>query len=134
MYLSNIDFPNQIIDAIRDDKLVVFAGAGASVDKPTSLPNFVELAKEIAEGTGQTIKKNEPCEVFLGALKARGIDVNGIAAGILSNTCLRHNALHEAIVGKNETVKIVSELESGTVRINIEQSFRTEVQLMPGMS
>ena len=38
-----------------DNKLVVFAGAGASVDKPTSLPNFVNLAKEIAEDTGKTL-------------------------------------------------------------------------------
>lgn len=111
MYLCNIDFPNQIIDAIIDDKLVVFAGAGASVDKPTSLPNFVDLAKEIAEGTGQTLKKNEPCEVFLGTLKARGIDVNGIAASVLSSSCLRHNALHEAIVDlfiSPDKVKIVT--------------------------
>ena len=42
MYLNNIDFPNQILDAVQDNKLVVFAGAGASVDKPTSLPNFAK--------------------------------------------------------------------------------------------
>ena len=73
MFLNNINFPNRILDAIREDKLVVFAGAGASMEKPTSLPNFQDLAKEIAEGTGQTLGKNEPCEVFLGALKARKI-------------------------------------------------------------
>ena len=110
MYLNNIDFPNQILDAVQDNKLVVFAGAGASVDKPTSLPNFANLAKEIAEDTGKTLKK-EPCEVFLGALKAGGIDVNGIAARILSDSCLKHNALHEAIVdlfSSPENVKVVT--------------------------
>ena len=110
MYLNNIDFPNQILDAVQDNKLVIFAGAGASVDKPTSLPNFADLAKEIAEDTGKTLKK-EPCEVFLGALKAGGIDVNGIAARILSDSCLKHNALHEAIVdlfSAPENVKIVT--------------------------
>ena len=110
MYLNNIDFPNQILDAIQENKLVVFAGAGASVDKPTALPNFVDLAKEIAEDTGKTLKK-EPCEVFLGALKADGIDVNGIAAHILSDACLKHNALHEAIVdvfSSPDNVKIVT--------------------------
>lgn len=109
MYLNNIDFPNQILDAVQDNKLVVFAGAGASVDKPTSLPNFANLAKEIAEDTGKTLKK-EPCEVFLGALKAGGIDVNGIAARILSDSCIKHNALHEAIVdlfSSPDNVKIV---------------------------
>ena len=110
MYLNNIDFPNQILDAIQKNKLVVFAGAGASVDKPTSLPNFADLAKEIAEDTGKTLRK-EPCEVFLGALKAGGIDVNGIAARILSDSCLKHNALHAAIVdlfSAPENVKIVT--------------------------
>lgn len=29
MFLNGIDFPNQIIDAIKEDRLVVFAGAGA---------------------------------------------------------------------------------------------------------
>lgn len=111
MYLNNIDFPNQILGAIQDNKLVVFAGAGASMDKPTYLPNFKDLAKEIAEDTGKTLLENEPCEVFLGALKADGIDVNGIAANILSNSCLMHNALHEAIVNlfsSPENVKIVT--------------------------
>ena len=110
MYLNNINFPNQILDAIQDNKLVIFAGAGTSVDKPTSLPNFIDLAKEIAEDTGMTLKK-ESCEVFLGALKAGGIDVNGIAAHILSDTCLKHNALHEAIVdvfSSPDNVKIVT--------------------------
>lgn len=111
MFLNNINFPNRILDAIREDKLVVFAGAGASMEKPTSLPNFQDLAKEIAEGTGQTLGKNEPCEVFLGALKARKIDVNESAASILSGTCLKHNALHEAIVDlfvSPERIKIVT--------------------------
>lgn len=111
MYLNNINFPNQILDAVQNNKLVVFAGAGASIDKPTSLPNFVDLAQEIAEDTGKTLAEGESCEVFLGALKAGGIDVNGIAARILSNSCLKHNALHEAIVdlfSSPDNVKIVT--------------------------
>ena len=45
MYLNNIDFPNQILDAVQDNKLVVFAGAGASVDKSwLSLPEPEHLS------------------------------------------------------------------------------------------
>lgn len=98
MYLKDIDFPNKIIDSIQNHTLVVFAGAGASVDPPTSLPNFEKLAKEIAEGTGYTLKKSDSCEVFLGMLKAQGIPVNEQAAEILSGTCVEHNKLHEAII------------------------------------
>jgi len=97
MFLNGIDFPNQILDAIKEGSLVVFAGAGASVGKPTSLPNFDDLSKKIAEETGRELG-SESSEVFLGALKAGGIDVNGQAAEILSSTCLKHNKLHEAIV------------------------------------
>lgn len=111
MYLNGIDFPNHIIDAIEKKKLVVFAGAGVSVDKPTSLPNFENLAKEIAEGTGETLGKKESCEVFLGNLKAKGIDVNQQVSNILSGTCLNHNKLHETIVDlfdACEDIKIVT--------------------------
>lgn len=65
--------------------MVLFAGAGTSVDKPTALPNFTGLVKEITEYTGKTFNE-EPCEVFLGALKAGGIDVKWIAVHILSDT------------------------------------------------
>ena len=111
MFLNGIDFPNRIVDALNNRELVVFAGAGASMGKPTSLPNFEKLAKEIAEGTGEVINKKESCEVFLGYLKAKGIDVNQLASDILSETCLEHNKLHEAIVDlfeAYEDVKIVT--------------------------
>ena len=110
MYLNNIDFPNKILDALQNKSLVVFAGAGVSVDKPTALPNFEKLAGIVAEDTGKTIK-GQSCEVFLGALKAHGIDVNGIAADKLSGLCLQHNQLHKAIIDlfySYEDVKIVT--------------------------
>ena len=111
MYLNDIDFPNKIIDSIQDRNLVVFAGAGASVDPPTSLPNFEKLAGKIAEGTGYTLKKKDSCEVFLGMLKSKGIPVNEQAANILSGTCVEHNKLHEAIIGlfpDAEDIKIIT--------------------------
>ncbi len=111
VFLNGIDFPNQIVDAIKCNNLVVFAGAGTSVDKPTSLPDFENLAKEIAEGTGEIIGEKDSCEVFLGALKAKDVDVNQLAADILSGTCLEHNKLHETIVdlfNSHEDIKIVT--------------------------
>ena len=137
MLLNSINFPNRILDAIREDKLVVFAGAGASMGKPTLLPNFVDLAKEIAEGTGQTIKKDEPCEVFLGALKAKGIDVNESAACILSRACLKHNALHEAIVDlfvSPERIKIVTtNYDQMFEQVLEERGFRVPVYNSPAL-
>ncbi|MCR4793429.1 MAG: DUF4020 domain-containing protein [Lachnospiraceae bacterium] len=111
MYCNNLNFPNQLLDAIKTDRFVVFAGAGASVDPPTSLPNFENLAKKIAEDTIYNLTKKDSCEVFLGKLKAKGIPVNKQAATILSSTCREHNKLHEAIVDlfpSPESIKIVT--------------------------
>ncbi|SDI57255.1 protein of unknown function [Pseudobutyrivibrio sp. 49] len=123
MYFNGIDFPNEIVEAIKKGKFVVFAGAGASVDKPTSLPDFETLTNMIAEDTGETKKKNDLCEVFLGALEAKGIDVRGAAAGILSDSCKEHNKLHETIVDLfncRDDIKIVT--------TNYDQMFEHVIQ------
>lgn len=111
MFFNTIDFPNEIVDSIKEGKLVVFAGAGASVDSPTSLPDFEKLTLKIAEGTGYIRNKNVPFEVFLGGLKAKGINVNEEAAEILASSSLKHNKLHEAIVNlfpDKDNIKIVT--------------------------
>ena len=111
MYINGIDFPNDIIDAINEGNLVVFAGAGVSMGKPTLLPDFGKLTEQIAVGTGQSCQRNESYEVFLGRLKHHGIDVNEIAAEKLSQMNLRHNDLHKYIVelfADISTLKIVT--------------------------
>ena len=111
MILSGIDFPNQIIDAIKDNRLIVFAGAGVSRGKPTSLPDFNELAEVISEGTGAVREKDEKCEVFLGRLEAeRKIDVNSLVAEKIE-AAKKHNQLHEIIVNifmSPDNIKIVT--------------------------
>lgn len=111
MYISGIDFPNEMIDAIVNEELVVFVGAGVSMGAPTLLPNFEKLAEEVAAGTGEKPKKDESCEAFLGRLKHKGIDVNKRAAEILSEKNLKPNQLHEYIVNlftDNKGLKIVT--------------------------
>lgn len=111
MHISGVNFPNQIIEAINNKKLVVFVGAGASMGKPTSLPNFEELTEMIAEGTGLDKEENESCEAFLGRLECQGINVNKRAAEILSQSKLRPNELHKYIVQlfpHFEDIKIVT--------------------------
>ena len=55
MKLGGIDFPSALMTALRDHRLVVFAGAGVSMGKPASIPDFRTLAKQIAQGTGEDI-------------------------------------------------------------------------------
>ena len=53
MTSSGIRFPEPLRAALRDGRLVVFAGAGVSMGKPASLPDFRTLADSIAAGTGE---------------------------------------------------------------------------------
>lgn len=98
MFINGINFPNEILQAIENDELVVFAGAGVSANPPTSLPDFNKLTEQLASGTGKSLSEDEPCEVLLGHLKSEGIDVNQQAADLLSSQCLKHNKMHQAII------------------------------------
>ena len=47
MRVNDVDYPDLLVDAIRDDRLVIFAGAGVSMSKPTNLPSFKNLSKKL---------------------------------------------------------------------------------------
>lgn len=98
MKIKNIDFPKRLLNALRDDKLVVFAGAGVSKGAPACLPLFAELADMIAQGTGEALQEGEPIDRFLGRLQNAGVDVHVRAKEALScedreATELHHNLL-----------------------------------------
>ena len=40
MRCGQIDFPDELLHAIRDGRFVVFAGAGVSMGDPANLPSF----------------------------------------------------------------------------------------------
>lgn len=107
MIISGINFPNEIIRSIEDKKLVVFVGAGVSMGQPTCLPDFEDLTNQIAKGAGIKRGKDEQCDVFLGRLKFRNIDVNRIASEKLSGMNLKSNKLHEYIIELFDTEKAV---------------------------
>ena len=46
--ISGIDFPKPLLTALRNGRLVVFAGAGVSMGEPADLPDFENLARAIA--------------------------------------------------------------------------------------
>ena len=79
MRLANVDFPTPLLDALRDNRLVVFAGAGVSMGEPANLPDFETLTQKIASGTGKTRGKNESPDEFLGRLAKGGVDVRHLA-------------------------------------------------------
>jgi len=90
--LGTIHFDDRIIDALRDDQLVVFAGAGVSMGPPSNLSSFWKLTSDIAQGTGFT--PSEPLDRFLGQLHHRNVAVHDRAAQLLSPQESTPNALH----------------------------------------
>ena len=84
MKISGVDFPIELLKALRDGELVVFAGAGVSVGPPACLPMFSGLAEEIARGTGEVRGKDEPEDRFLGRLQDKEVHVHDRAAQVLS--------------------------------------------------
>ncbi len=98
MKISAIDFPSELLNALREDKLVVFAGAGVSMGEPARLPNFRELAKAVAQDTGQVLQDGVPEDNFLGRLENEGANVHARAAEVLSRGNVEPTDLHRHLL------------------------------------
>jgi hypothetical protein len=79
MKIGPIDFPEELVKAVRDRKLVVFAGAGVSMALPSGLPSFDGLTNRIAQGAMVPRLPNEPFDRYLGRLKDKGCEVHRLA-------------------------------------------------------
>lgn len=92
--LGPLQIDDQILDAIRDDRLVIFAGAGISMGPPANLPNFSNLASVIAAGSDIKCAENEPIDRFLGRLAHQKIPVHQRAVQGLNIPNCSPTALH----------------------------------------
>ena len=99
MLISNIDLPDAVMDALRGNSLVVFAGAGVSMGEPACLPDFKSLTEIIAKRTG-TAPPSDNFDGFLGRLQDRDDppNVHHLAAQELSREGLRPTKLHEDLL------------------------------------
>ena len=103
---TDIDFPAELLAALRDwrpaalrdRRLVVFAGAGVSMGTPAHLPSFRELASQIAQGSTREMGQGETEDRFLGRLKLDGADVHRLAAQRLQRDGLQPTELHRSIL------------------------------------
>ena len=98
MRIGGVDFPEPLLDALRERRLVVFAGAGVSMGPPANLPSFRELGRQVAEGTGLSISEYEPEDRFLGRVKAAGANVHQIAAQRLQQNNPQPTELHRNLL------------------------------------
>ena len=110
MKLSGIDFPKGLLDALSNDSLVVFAGAGVSMGEPANLPNFRNLAEKIAKGTGKELE-NKPEDQFLGELSHGGVHIYERASEVLDRDGLEPTELHFNLLrlfSTPESVRVVT--------------------------
>src|SRR5581483_12461709 len=97
MRIRQVDFPAAVLKAQRSGELVVFAGAGVSMDAPSNYPDFNALASQVG-GTQYPRHQGESIDHYLGRLEGLGVTVHDQVAKILSSPTSRPNATHQALV------------------------------------
>ncbi|MEO3936822.1 SIR2 family protein [Dermatophilaceae bacterium Soc4.6] len=96
--------PEEVLSALDDERLVIFTGAGISLDAPSSLPTFLGLAESIVERVQSDIVPNsiewrDRLDTLLGQLdEDSGIAVHDLARLLVSTPGSRPNANHQALV------------------------------------
>jgi len=105
---GDVDLPPALVDALASGTLVIFVGAGASLNPPSGLPLFDKLAEQIAALASEPFDRRIPTDVFLGNLADRSspFDVHRHAKAITGNPKSKPNAIHDALVRLAATSKV----------------------------
>ncbi|TQJ33049.1 SIR2 family protein [Arthrobacter sp. SLBN-122] len=109
-WLTNeVAVPRRLLDALNDDRLVVFAGAGISIPAPTRLPGFEALARALAANAGYPHVLDDPSKIdaFLGRVEDySGGNVHRMAEELLAPHGRRGNRLHNLIIELSATASL----------------------------
>lgn len=113
VWFGGVDIPGELVAAARAGRLVVFIGAGASIDPPAGLPSFISLIEDVGRRTGRPPSEHDRAQpdVYLGNLDDAGIEVHGLVAKAIGLEGSAPNPLHRAIVAFAEAhppVRIVT--------------------------
>ena len=102
MRIKGVDFPAQLLEALEQGSLVIFAGAGVSMPPPSNYPNFDSLAEQVAAGSlvreQYGAEQREAVDHFLGRVKDAGIKVHERVHQILSDVNSAPNVLHATLL------------------------------------
>lgn len=110
MIIKGVEFPEQLILDQRAGRLVIFAGAGVSLDPPSLLPNFVALTEEIVSRKLKKLEKGQLDQV-LGASKQAGVNVHKVTRLIIDREGSRPTVLHKSLLSlfpESESVRVVT--------------------------
>lgn len=110
MIIKGVEFPEQLILDQRAGRLVLFAGAGVSLDPPSSLPNFIDLTEEVVS---RKLKKYEKAQLdqVLGASKQAGVNVHRVTKLIIDREGSRPTVLHKSLLSlfpETASVRVVT--------------------------
>jgi hypothetical protein len=93
-----LQIPQEVLDAQRDGRLVIFAGAGVSKEPPSGLPLFGELVAQIAKRALTDAEKERP-DRLLGTLADKNnIDVHAAAKTILGRDSSQPASGHRSLI------------------------------------
>ena len=148
-----------LLETISNDELVVFAGAGVSMGKPSNLPDFEKLVYKISKNTpkrynedviealqklqkpdrktlSEIIKQCKPPDHFLGRLHYHGINVHKITTRILSELEEKNspNSLHKNLLRlfpKNKPKIITTNFDHFFEKAAEENNFTPSVYQAP---
>ncbi|WP_415853481.1 SIR2 family protein [Sinomonas sp. G460-2] len=87
----------EVIDAHAEGRLVLFVGAGASMNEPSGLPSFEGLARKLADMAGVPFAPSPGIDTFLGEL-SRKLDVHSRVHELVGRPDSRPNETHRALV------------------------------------
>ncbi|MDR6989120.1 hypothetical protein J2Y66_003635 [Paenarthrobacter nitroguajacolicus] len=95
---EDVEIPDELIDAASDGSLVLFVGAGVSLNDPSNLPLFGGLAARLAELQGVKYEDSDPPDAFIGRLCDASQIVREQARSIIADPGSLPNSGHRAIV------------------------------------
>ena len=110
--IGGIDYPDEVIRALLERRLVVFAGAGVSMACPSHLPSFGGLIKEFEHQTGRCRLDGESYDQYLGRNDIEhGVNVHRVVERRLNQGVPRPNPNHLNLLrlfGSADNVRLVT--------------------------
>lgn len=103
MLLGGVQIPAEVLTAWEERRLVIFTGAGTSIAAPSGLPNFLDLAAQVARKVQSPLDPaaegwRDQLDSFLDVLnEGEGVDVHRLVQGIVTEPGSRPNANHDAL-------------------------------------
>ncbi|APZ33937.1 hypothetical protein BOH66_06440 [Microbacterium aurum] len=94
---SDVDIPDDLLAAARNERLALFIGAGVSINAPSNLPLYDGLARMIAQSLGEEFDAALSPDRFLGQLMHTHPRVKDQVRAITGSAQSLPNANHRAL-------------------------------------